>query len=85
MVRIRRGAGHGKSEEDGPCKKERGNRRGRAARDGASLYVEKAAVGAMQRALPERGTPTPMGPRFAWKPESALVSPGRTLSIDHES
>jgi len=36
-------------------------RSGRARREGASLYLEKAAGEAMQGALPETGAPTPMG------------------------
>jgi len=44
-----------------------------------SLYLEKAASGAMQGALPGTSAPNPMGRHLAWKQERAALSPGRRL------
>ena len=44
-----------------------------------SLYLEKAAGGAMPGALPEEAKLNPIGPRLAWKQERAGISPRRRL------
>jgi len=44
-----------------------------------SLYLEKAAGGAMPGALPEGATPNPTGPRLGWKQERATLLPSPRL------
>ena len=44
-----------------------------------SLYLEKAAGGAMHGALPEGAAPNPTGPRLDWKRERAALSPSPLL------
>lgn len=68
--------------------KERGRRQGvkrkhrgewKTARDGRSLYLEKAAGRPRRRALPKPATPTLIGRPLAWKPESAPLWPSARL------
>jgi len=55
---------------------------GKPARDGWSLYFDKAAGPPQHRALPERGAPNPTGSTLGWKQERARISPGRRLFND---
>lgn len=44
-----------------------------------SLYLDKAAGGAMHGALPEGAAPNPTGPRLGWKQERAALLPSPRL------
>jgi hypothetical protein len=52
---------------------------GKTARDGRSLYLDKAAGEPRHGALPDGAAPNPIGGRLGWKLERAPVSPGRIL------
>ncbi len=54
---------------------------GKTARDGRSLYLDKAAGGPRHGELPDGAAPNPIGGRLGWKLERAPVSPGRKLLI----
>ncbi|MCJ1460208.1 hypothetical protein MMC28_010587 [Mycoblastus sanguinarius] len=68
-----------KERKDGRC--DEGNMEGnrKTARDGESLYLEKAAERPTRDALPERGAPSPFGRPLGWKQEPAALSPSAPI------
>jgi len=52
---------------------------GKTARDGRSLYLDKAAGSPRYAALPDGAALNPISGRLSWKQERAAISPGAIL------
>jgi len=72
---IREGAGDGQEMWKNDEGKRENSERCR------SLYLEKAAGGAMHSALPDGAAPNPTGPRLGWKQERATLLPSPPLFV----